>query len=143
MPKPDPALLEPARYPFTCRIEPRFGDLDVNLHINNVALASMMEEAHVRFHRASNYGARLAGLSSMVASVSIEYLAEGSYPEAVEFHVAIEHIGRSSHVLVKLATQAGRIVAFSRTAIVTVGADGPTPMPAAFVEESDRWRLRA
>ena len=36
MAKPDPALLNPARYPFTTTIEPRFGDLDVNLHVNKV-----------------------------------------------------------------------------------------------------------
>lgn len=103
----------------------------------------MMEEAHVRFHRASNYDVRLAGLSSMVASVAIEYLDQGSYPEPVEFHIAIEHIGRSSHGLVKLATQAGRAVAFSRTVMVTVGADGPAPIPAAFADGADHWSLRA
>ena len=143
MPKPDPALLDPARYPFAHRIEPRFGDLDVNMHINNVAMASMMEEAHVRFHRASNYAARLAGLSSMVASVTIEYLGQGSYPEPIDFHVAVEQIGRTSQILAKLATQAGRAIAFSRTVIVTVGADGPSPLPAAFVDSVDQWRLRA
>jgi acyl-CoA thioester hydrolase len=143
MAKPDPAFLNPARYPFTCRIEPRFGDLDVNMHINNVAMASMMEEAHVRFHRASNYTAQLAGLSSMVASVTIEYLGQGSYSEPVEIHVAAEQIGRTSQTLVKLATQASRTIAFSRAVIVTVGPDGPAPMPAALVKSSDRWALRA
>jgi acyl-CoA thioester hydrolase len=142
MPKPDPALLDPARYPFTCRIDPRFGDLDVNMHINNVAMASMMEDAHVRFHHASNYDAGANALRSMVVSLTIEYLDQGSYPEPVDIHVAAEHIGRTSHVLVKLAMQAGRPIAFSRTVLVTVGADGPAPMPSAFVEASDKWRLR-
>lgn len=143
MPKPDPALLDPARYPFSCRIEPRFGDLDVNLHINNVAMASMMEEAHVRFHRASGYRGGLAGQTTMVASVSIEYLGQGSYDEPIAFHVAAESFGRTSHVLVKLARQGERTIAFSRAVLVTVGADGPAPLPAAFVEAAAAWSLRA
>jgi acyl-CoA thioester hydrolase len=143
MAKPDPALLDPARYPFRCRIEPRFGDLDVNLHINNVALASMMEEAHVQFHRASGYAEGLGGLTSMVASVTIEYLAQGSYPEPIDFHLGAEHLGRSSHTLAKLATQGERVIAFSRAVLVTVGPDGPAPLPRAFTDQADHWRLRA
>ena len=53
MAKPDPALLDPARYPFRCSIETRYRDLDSNLHINNGVMASLLEEGRVRFHRAS------------------------------------------------------------------------------------------
>ncbi|MBB4857842.1 acyl-CoA thioester hydrolase [Novosphingobium chloroacetimidivorans] len=144
MAKPDPALLDPARYPFTCRIEPRFGDLDVNLHINNVAMASMLEESHVRLHRASGYRQALpAGVTTMVASVTIEYLGEGAYPDPVDFHLAVSHVGRTSHEVVKLVMQNGRVIAFSRTVMVTVGPDGPVAIPPSFTKQVDRWMLRA
>ena len=143
MPKPDPALLDPARYPFSCRIEPRFGDLDVNLHINNVAMAGMLEEAHVRFHRQSGYRQGSAALTSMVASVTIDYIDQGSYPDPVDIHIALEKIGRTSHVLIKLATQGGRAIAFSRAVLVTMGPDGPVPVPAAFAQSAEQWNLRA
>lgn len=144
MAKPDPALLDPDRYPFRTRIEPRFGDLDVNMHINNVAMAAMLEEAHVRFHRAAGYlKERDAGIGSMVASVAIEYLGEGAYPDAVDVHVALERLGRTSHTLVQAAFQAGRTLAFSRTVVVTMGRDGPAPLPAGFVAGIDDWTLRA
>jgi acyl-CoA thioester hydrolase len=144
MAKPDPALLDPARYPFTCRIEPRFGDLDVNLHINNVAMASMLEESHVRFHRANGYRRGLAaGITTMVASVTIEYLGEGSYPDPVDFHLAMSHVGRTSHEVLKLVTQNGRPIAFSSTVMVTVGPNGPVAIPASFTQQSDQWMLRA
>jgi acyl-CoA thioester hydrolase len=143
MPKPDPALLDTARYPFTCRIEPRFGDLDVNLHINNVALASMLEEAHVRFHRAAGYHHGKNPITLMVASAQIEYLGQGSYPDPVDIHIAVEQMGRTSHTLLKLASQDGRLVAFSRTVMVAVGPDGPVQMPAPFVEQGSRWCLGA
>jgi len=59
MPKPDPAMLDPARYPFRCAIETCFGDLDTNLHINNVSLSGLLEEGRVRFHRASGFHAMI------------------------------------------------------------------------------------
>jgi acyl-CoA thioester hydrolase len=74
--KPDPSLLEPGRYPFHCRIEPRFGDLDPNMHLNNVALAGILEEARVRFHRASGYHTASEKMVSMVASFATDYLGQ-------------------------------------------------------------------
>jgi len=143
MPKPDPALLDPARYPFSCRIEPRFGDLDVNMHINNVAMAGFFEDGRVRFHRQSGYREGLVGLSSMIASVAIEYLGEGHYPDALTVHCAVEHVGRTSHRLVQLVTQDDRTVAFARSTMVTVGKDGPALLPAAFADRAQQWSLRA
>lgn len=143
MPKPDPTLLDPARYPFTYRIEPRFGDLDVNMHINNVAMATMMEEAHVRFHLASGYAQSLGRLTSMVASITIDYLGQGAYPDPIDLHVALEHVGRTSHTVAKLASQANRPIAFSRAVLVTVGLEGPAPVPLAFADQSELWKMRA
>jgi acyl-CoA thioester hydrolase len=142
MAKPDPALLDPARYPFSSTIEPRFGDLDLNLHINNVAMAGFLEDGRVRFHRESGYRDGLAGLSSMVASVAIEYLGEALYPDSLTVHCAVEDIGRSSHRLIQLVTQGARSVAFGRSVLVTVGSDGPAPLPASFADQAERWRLR-
>ncbi|MFC0206209.1 acyl-CoA thioesterase [Novosphingobium soli] len=142
MPKPEPALLDPQRYPFSCSIEPRFGDLDVNLHINNVALAGLLEDGRVRFHRASGYREGLVGLSSMIVSVAIEYLGEGHYPDPLTLHCAVEDAGRTSHRLVQLVTQQERIVAFARSTMVTVDTQGPAPLPATFLERVAQWRLR-
>jgi acyl-CoA thioester hydrolase len=143
MPKPDPALLEPARYPFTCRIEPRFGDLDTNLHINNVAMASMLEDAHVRFHRAAGYHHGESATILMVASSTIEYLGQAGYPNPLEVLVAVEHVGRTSHTLIKLAIQGRVPVAFSRLVMVAVNESGPVPMPPPFDEQLSQWSLRA
>lgn len=143
MPRPDPALLDPARYPFGCRIEPRFGDLDVNMHVNNAAMAGYLEEGRVRFHRASGYRDDLAGLTSMVASVAIEYLGQVHYPDEVELRCAIETIGRTSHAFTQLVLQRGRPAVFARTVLVTVSAKGPAPAPPAFVAAAAAWMLRS
>jgi acyl-CoA thioester hydrolase len=142
MAKPDPALLDPARYPFSSAIEPRFGDLDLNLHINNVAMAGFLEDGRVRFHRKCGYRDGLAGLSSMIASVAIEYLREALYPDPLTAYCAVEDIGRSSHHLVQLVMQGDHPVAFARSVLVTVGSDGPAPLPAPFADQAQDWRLR-
>lgn len=143
MAKPDPALLNPARYPFACSIEPRFGDLDVNLHINNVAMAGMLEDGRVRFHRRSGYRELLVGCTSMVASVAIEYLGEANYPDSVAIACAMEHVGRTSHRLVQLVTQNGQPLVFARTVLVTVGPEGPAALPESFAASVAPWMLRA
>lgn len=143
MAKPDPALLDPARYPFSCTIEPRFGDLDVNMHINNVAMAGMIEDGRVRFHCAIGYRDLLAGRTSMVASMHIDYLGEGSYPAPVTVHCAIESLGRTSHCLLNLVTQGESPIVFARSTMVTVGPEGPSPLPDDFKRSVGRWMLAA
>lgn len=142
MPRPDPALLDLARYPFSCSIAPRFGDLDVNLHVNNVATAGLLEDGRVRFHRANGYRITLINLSTMVASSGIEFIDEIHYPDPVTIHCALETMGRTSHTVAQLITQDDRIAVFARTVLVNIGPKGPAPMPADFIEVASRWMLR-
>jgi acyl-CoA thioester hydrolase len=142
MAKPDPALLDPARYPFSCQIETRFGDLDTNLHINNVALAGLIEEGRVRFHRASNYHQATEGMTSMVASLGIEFLGQSHFPEPLEMHVAATRIGRTSYQLVQLVTQQGRIVAYAQTVLVCMQDNQPIAVPPIFLESIKSWMLK-
>jgi acyl-CoA thioester hydrolase len=142
MPKPDPALLDPARYPFSCEIQTRFGDLDVNLHVNNVAMAGILEEARVQFNAISGYHKALGGMNSMVVSLAIEYLGQAYHPQPLQVHVAAAEIGRSSYSLCQLVTQDGRVVVFARATFVCVGEGRPAPLPAAFGESVARFMLR-
>lgn len=142
MPRPDAALLEPARYPFRCDIQPRFSDLDTNLHLNNVSLVGILEDGRVRFHAASGYHEAIAGMSSMVASNAIEYLGQGFYPDPLEMHVAATRFGNSSYALAQLITQQGRPVLFARTILVLTREGRPAPLPSRFVESAREWMLR-
>jgi acyl-CoA thioester hydrolase len=141
MAKPDPALLDPARYPFSCEIATRFGDLDVNLHVNNVALAQVCEEGRVRFHSANGYHAALADATSMTASFAIEYLGEAFHPDPLEVRVAAERMGKTSYALVQLLRQGGRTVAFSRTTLVVMKEGSPMQIPDPFRESVKPWML--
>jgi acyl-CoA thioester hydrolase len=142
MAKPDPALLDPARYPFHCTMETRFGDLDLNRHLNNVALVGIMEDGRVRFHRASGFNLAKQGLAAMVASFAIEYLGQAWYPQLLDMHVAVAHVGRTSFVLHQLVCQEDRVVSFAQSVIVCVADHQPALIPAAYIDDIDQWMLR-
>lgn len=142
MPKPDPALLDPSRYPFSCAIEPRFTDLDFNLHVNNAALADILQEGRVRFHHACSYGPALEGMSAMAVSLSIEFLGQARHPEALDNHLAAIAVGRTSHTLGHLVTQNGNPVAYAQAVLVCVKDNKPTENPPAFLEAVREWMLK-
>jgi len=143
MPKPAPELLDPARYPHHCRLEPRFCDLDTNLHVNNVALADLLQEGRVRFHRASEYDRALRGMSAMTVSFSVEYLGQVYYPEPIDVHTGALDVGRTSHTMGQLVLQGGRPVAFARTVVVCVRDDRPAENCPEFVETVRQWMVAA
>lgn len=143
MAKPDAALLNPARYPFTCTIETRFGDLDVNKHVNNVAMAGMVEEGRVRFHNASGFVAGLEGRAAMVASLSLEFLGQAYHPAPITVHAGAARIGRTSYALDLLLMQEGRVVVFAQTVVVCTDAGGPAEISQAFRTSAQDWMVRA
>jgi acyl-CoA thioester hydrolase len=97
MAKPDPALLDPAVYPHVCEVTTRFADLDINNHINNVAMAAIIEDARVRFHVASGFAKALpAGAQTMVVSLTIDYLAQAFYPHPLKVHSGLSAVGDRS-----------------------------------------------
>ncbi|MDD3797669.1 MAG: thioesterase family protein [Novosphingobium sp.] len=132
MAKPDPALLDPARYPFSCLVPPRYGDLDPNRHVNNVALTSILEEGRLRFHQACAAGASYLAWRVMTASSAVEYLGQVFYPDPLEIFAAGSTVGRSSFGIAQLAFQQGRPVAYAHTVMVWVDGESPCPIPDSF-----------
>ena len=144
MAKPDPSLLDPARYPFDTEVDIRFSDMDVNRHVNNVSLSNFVEEGRVRFHRASGYHAAIAGIGSMVASVAIEYVGQAYYPGTLHLRAGAAHLGRTSYTLELLIEQDGRPVVFARAVMVCARDGKPHPIAEAFRQAVEReWGLRA
>ena len=139
MPKPDPALLDPARYPFRCQIETRYRDLDSNLHINNGVFATLLEEGRVHFHRASEFGPVSSDMSAMVASVAIEYLGESHFPEPLDIHIGAARVGNSSYELCQLVMQGSDVIAFARVTLVCLKQGKPFPIPADQREKVQPW----
>lgn len=142
MARPDPALLDPARYPFGNSVTTRFADLDPNGHINNVAMAAVFEDARLRFITAVGMPKNADGARFMVANVTIDYLAQAYYPAGLECRVGALPGGRSSWSLRQLLLQDDRPVATAQVTIVFTDGERPQPIDQALRERLDAWLIR-
>lgn len=131
------------RYPFSLELQTRFIDLDVNRHINNVAMARAYEETRVRFHaHLRRQSEALKGVRFLVAHVAIDYLAEGHYPAPLDMRLAVMHLGGSSYRVGMAAFQDTGCVGLCDTVLVHRGTDGPAPMPQGFRDVLAGWSFR-
>lgn len=140
MARPDPALLDPARYPHHATLQTRFQDLDPLGHLNNVAIAALFETARVQFNTA--IGLRDAFEHRfVVARLDINYLAEGQFPADVVVSSGVVAIGTRSWTMACVAHQAD--VAIATAEVVLVIARPATELPAAFRAAFERGRMIA
>lgn len=142
MARPAPELLRLERYPYNHTVTSRFADVDPNQHLNNVALAVMMEDARVRFNQAIGLKVKIGERRAMVASVGMEYLAQGHFPDPVEAYCAIERVGRSSWSIAQLLVQNGILIAFARSVIVAISDDRPAPVAEGTRTALEAWGLK-
>ncbi len=126
----NPLRHDPASYPWHLTLETRFGDMDPNRHLNNVAIARLFEETRVRFHAALRAAADVGRPHFLVANVAIDYVAEGLYPDSAELGLGIASIGTSSYRVAIGLFQAGKTIALCETVLVYRGdTGGPGPLP--------------
>jgi acyl-CoA thioester hydrolase len=119
MARPEGWRLDLAAYPVILESDTRFQDMDINGHLNNVAFASLFENARVQLHRTARpWGERPKNERTMVASVEINYLAEGNFPAPVTIGSGVGRVGNSSWVIVQAMFQNGKCVATSDSVIV-------------------------
>jgi len=140
----DPYRLTPGAYPWHVTLETRFGDMDPNRHLNNVAIARLYEEARVRFNIALRAGHPALGRPRfLVAHVAVDYLAEGHYPDAVEVAFGVLSFGKSSYRAAMGLFQRAHCIGLCDTVLVHRGDDGPAPLPADLREALGEWAMRS
>lgn len=126
--KNDPARLRRETYGYAVELAVRYGDLDTNNHLNNVAFSRFFEEGRVRLHHALG-GRRELDFRPIVANISIDYLKEGGWPAPIEACAGIVRFGTSSYVVGQALFQEGACIAVSNTVMVNRDADGPGGAP--------------
>jgi acyl-CoA thioester hydrolase len=140
----EPWRLDATYYPIAASFETRFQDMDINGHLNNVAFAALFESARVMMNRrARPLTDRPANERTMVAAVTINYLAEGHFPGPVTMHSGIGSIGSSSWTIVQVMLQAGRAIATCDTVVVCRTDNAAKPLRAELraALEADRVRV--
>ena len=125
------ARLVRENYPFRLDVRTRFGDLDTNRHVNNVALAGWYLDALAELHLdVLGYptGGPLDGLSP--SSLRVDYLAEVHYPGIYQLRVGVAGARRDIGAL--------RLRPVRRPALHRAGrgAWAPTTPPAATATRS-------
>lgn len=120
----DSVLLELRRYPYRITIATRFADMDVNGHINNVAMAAAFEDARARF----DFACCMHSSRGVVMTVAayIDYTAQAHYPNPLDMAVGVMTIGTSSWVIGSLALQGNIARAVCRATMVNT--DGVRPV---------------
>lgn len=136
-PRPDPARLRLDSYPFIDEIAARYGDMDVNAHLNNLALESLHENARATMNRRLFPQAYEAGerrLRLVTSQNAVHFLAEAHWPALIQTGAGIGRIGRTSFIASTGLFLDGSCIGVCDTVLVLLGDDGPVPIPEGFRE---------
>ncbi|WP_448580419.1 acyl-CoA thioesterase, partial [Thermaurantiacus sp.] len=108
-----------AGYPFRATLQTRYGDMDSNAHLNNVAIARLFEESRLRFHMDVRRDALAVDPGGvMIAHIAIDYVAEGHYPADVLAAVGVVRLGTRSYALAMALFQDARAIALAECVMV-------------------------
>jgi acyl-CoA thioester hydrolase len=130
--RPHPARLTPALYPVRHTIEARYGDMDANGHLNNVALESLHENARAMLNARvfpGVYRAAARRLRIVTASNVVHFLRESHWPATIQTGIGIGRIGRTSYVASTALFIAEECISLCDTVLVVLDDEGPTPIP--------------
>lgn len=133
-------------FPFWSTEKIRFGDLDRQNHVNNLAVCSYIESGRVEFReREFPEYARDQTISWLVVNFEIAFKAVIGYPGNVDVGTGIQKIGTSSYVLGHGAFSGDLCIATART--ITVFGDRRTeksrPIPDDLRAHFERLRLKS
>lgn len=114
----------------------RWSDQDINGHINNAKVVTLIEEARIEW---LNKAAAAEGLHSfdvpkVVVSLNVEFGASISAGSDVDVRVMTERIGRTSFTLRYEGSQAGSEKFSARTTLVVLEPETGLPRPLSEAE---------
>ncbi len=119
-------------YPVVDEIAARYGDMDANAHLNNLALEAMHENARATMNRDVLPEAYRAGgrrLRLVTSQNAVHFLAEAHWPALIQTGAGVGRIGRTSYVASTGLFRDGVCIGVCDTVLVLLGEDGPTPLP--------------
>lgn len=111
-------------------VQLRWSDQDVNGHLNNVRILTLMEEARVRVTQqwtATTPGS--SGPKRVVRALNTSFEKAVHYGKDTTIWVWIPRIGNSSFVFGHLLTQDGKPCVYAEATMVVLDAETGTPQP--------------
>jgi acyl-CoA thioester hydrolase len=101
----------------------RYGDTDMQGHVNNAVFATFFETGRVDMMDKTSMLRRSASHHAVLARLTINYVAEVFWPGTVEIGTGVKTIGNSSVTYAQAVFQNGRCVAFGETVVVQVSKE--------------------
>ena len=122
-------------YPIRSIEKLRFADTDCNGHISNAVFAVCCQNARMEVLSDPSRTPVPDGTHFVIARLQLDFLAEMRWPGNVEIGTRVEHIGRSSVVLLQGLFLRGRCVARAKSIVVLidVATRRATPLPAPLI----------
>ena len=133
-------------YPVVGEIAARYGDMDANGHLNNLALESLHENARATMNRdllPSAYDVTRRRIRLVTSQNAAHFLAEAHWPVTIQTGAGVGRIGRTSYVASTGLFVEGACIGVCDTVLVLLGNDGPEPIPDEFRAALETVRLRA
>jgi acyl-CoA thioester hydrolase len=108
-----------------------FGDLDTNMHVNNVMMGRFFEESRVNSHFQADIPHMLhaVGMHNLIARVAIDYVREARYRQPLHVRLRVASIGTTSATYEQAAWQGDDCVALAEVVAVCRSATGAAPWP--------------
>jgi acyl-CoA thioester hydrolase len=133
-------------YPVVEQMAARYGDMDANAHLNNLALEAMHENARATMNRtlfpqAYQAGARRFRL--VTSQNAVHFLAEAHWPALIHTGAGVGRIGRTSYVASTGLFLDGTCIGVCDTVLVLLDENGPVPIADDFRAALETARLRS
>jgi acyl-CoA thioester hydrolase len=126
----DRAWFGRAKFPSEASVPLRFADLDVQGHVNNAAVVTLLQEARVVFNRELIRPVN-ANWRTVVGATTVEYAAELNFPGIAVIRSGIAWLGSSSFTFAQTVSQGDQTAAYAVVTMVSCDDQGAIPLPEA------------
>jgi acyl-CoA thioester hydrolase len=107
---------------FRAQIFVRWSDQDINGHVNNARVATLLEEARIKWRRHAASVGTAADLetTTLVASLTLHYRRPIGFGQAVDVDIWVVRIGARSYTMGYAGYQNGHLVLDASTVMVSL-----------------------
>ncbi len=121
----------------------RWSDQDLNHHVNNAKIVTLLEEARIVWLMSGKEHGALAE-PKLVARLELDYRKPVLYTSELEIAMTISHIGRTSFSIRGVGTQDGEVCFEAINVLVVLDKETGRPAPLtdtdrAYLERYAEW----
>jgi acyl-CoA thioester hydrolase len=128
-------MADEREYEFSTEFRVRFRDIDAMDHVNNAVYSTYLEQARADYFR-EVVGISLAGVDTVLASLSIDFRAPIDPDDRVTVHLTVSSLGTSSITMAyEVRRGDGAVAATAETVQVVYDRESESSRPIP-----DAWR---